>query len=94
MNILTIHKDNWSKMNNQFMKGGFNWDNQGIPDWKRWYYTYYISEGEERSCRMAAKYGGKNMFQHGCGILKNLKKLKKNMSGKTLKEERGRERTA
>ena len=52
MNILPINRDNdtWTKINSQFLKGGFDWYNQRIPDLRRWYYNYYLIDGSEKYC--------------------------------------------
>ena len=46
----------WKEINNQFLKGGFDWYGQRNPHHNDWYYLYYISEGEKRSCKMVSKY--------------------------------------
>jgi hypothetical protein len=53
---LPIDRDNesWAKINYQFLKGGFEWYNQCNPDHNRWYYLYYIGEGERVSCEFLA----------------------------------------
>ena len=48
------NNESWSKINYQFLKGGFNWYNQKIPDWRRWYYKYYLSE-EKYCCLKIAR---------------------------------------
>jgi hypothetical protein len=49
---LPINRDNesWAKINYQFLKGGFDWYNQKIPDLRRWYYNYYLLDGSEKYC--------------------------------------------
>ena len=58
MFTLPIHRNNydWVKINSQFLKGGFNWYNQGNPSCKNWYYFYYISEGEKRLAKNMATF--------------------------------------
>jgi len=52
MNILPINRNNdtWTKINSQFLKGGFDWYNQHIPDLRRWYYNYYLIDESEKYC--------------------------------------------
>lgn len=68
-------------MNNQFMKGGlvgiikvFRIGSDGI--------IYTIFRKARKEVVGGKVWGEGNMFQHGCRILKNLKNLKKNMSGR------------
>jgi len=53
MLYLPIERIIWTKINCQFLKGGFDWYNQKIPDWKRWYFNYYIHTQKTKAIRMA-----------------------------------------
>ena len=59
MTTLPINRDNdsWAKINSQFLKGGFDWYNQHIPDLRRWYYNYYLLDGSERYCCLKIAWG-------------------------------------
>jgi len=55
---LPINRDNvlWAKINDQFLKGGFQWYNRCNPGNNNWYYLYYIEEGEKRSAKKVSRY--------------------------------------
>ena len=71
---LPINRDNesWVKINYQFLKGGFNWYNQKIPDWGRWYYKYYLSE--EKYCCLKIARNRRNKVTRW---LRNIEKFEK-----------------
>ena len=74
---LPINRDNesWAKINYQFLKGGFDWYNQKIPGWRRWYYKYYLSgECEKYCCLKIAWYRRRNKVT--CW-LRNIEKFEK-----------------
>ena len=53
MLYLPIERIIWTKINCQFLKGGFDWYNQKIPGWKRWYFNYYIDYQHQKAAGMA-----------------------------------------
>lgn len=69
--MLPTNRDNksWNEINNQFLKGGFNWFNNKNPDHNNWYYLYYINGNSE--------YPGINNQKYHCEILSRRKKFNK-----------------
>ena len=65
----------WKEINSQFLKGGFDWYGQRNPNHNNWYYLYYISEGEKRSCKMVSKYKRLNKVTTW---LRNIEKFEEN----------------
>lgn len=76
--MLPINRNNksWSKINSQFFKGGFNWYSQKNPDWKRWYYKYYICVGEKSSCLKVARR--RNKVTNWLRNIEKFEEIKKN----------------
>ena len=77
MNILPINRDNdtWTKINSQFLKGGFDWYNQRIPDLRRWYYNYYLIDGSEKYC--CSKVAWNRRRSKVTSWLRNIEKFEK-----------------
>ena len=91
MNNLPINRDNnsWEKINNQFLKGGFDWYNQYSPEQNRWYYKYYILDESERySCLKVAQNRRRNKVT--CW-LRNIEKFEE-INEKNKKEDKKNEK--